>query len=483
MRDIIRFTTHFENIGELDYYIGQPTLNNSQFVFDNCHNHFHYENYAEYLLFDSNGNRIPSGFKSGFCVIDLGCPTGNNKYGCANMGLSVGCFDEYGSELDCQWIDVTDIPDGEITFVARVNWNNQPDALGRVEKNLDNNWAQVCMTLDRSSGELVVTLNEDCPIFTDCEGTLYGSVLADCEGVCGGTTLMGDVDNSRTQEKADVQSYISAILDEEITATPCNDLNGDERLTVYDAALLADCVNFENGHLHPDNEIHSHCDFPYGILNMNEEVDLVIDLVNPVQKYVDIAIRNPDSEVVGYQFTLKGVQIQALESLVDIQKFPAMLQANMASGEIIGLSLQDSTIEKSRGLVPLLRVHFTEYTDDFVCIESIGDIINRSYQQVNTQVLGNCVAAIITSTDELVQSTAVKIQPNPFTQTTTISFANPNRENYTLLISDLAGRTLKQIKEIRTENIEIDRRELVNGIYYFQLVGEIKTITGKLVVQ
>jgi len=202
-----------------------------------------------------------------------------------------------------------------------------------------------------------------------------------------------------------------------------------------------------------------------------------------VQKYVDIGIRNPDSEVVGFQFTLKGVQIQSLESLVDIQKFPAMLQANMATGEIIGLSLQDSTIEQSRGLAPLLRVYFTEYTDDFVCIENIGDIINRNYQQVNTRVLGNCVAAIITNTEDLAQSTAVKIQPNPFKQTTTISFANPNHENYTLLINDLAGRTLKQIGQIRTENIEINRKELINGVYYFQLIGEQKTITGKLVVQ
>jgi len=483
MREIIRFTTRFENIGELDYYIGQPALENKQFVFDNCHNHFHYENYAEYLLFDSNGDRIPSGFKSGFCVIDLGCPTGNNKYGCANMGLSVGCYDEYDSELDCQWIDVTDIPDGAITFVARVNWNNQPDILGRVEKNLDNNWAQVCMTLDRSSGQLAVIMNEDCPSFRDCEGTLYGSVMPDCAGVCGGNTLTGDMDNNEGQDKSDVPAYLSAILEKEIAITPCNDLNGDEKLTVYDAALLSDCVNFEQGHLHPNNEIHSHCDFPYGVLNTNDEVNLVINALNPDDKFVDISIRNPDSEVVGYQFTLKGIQIQKIETLVDIQKYPVTLQANIATGEIIGLSTQDSTITKSRELQPLVRIHFTDYTDDFVCLESITDVVNRSYQQVNTQVLGNCVAAIISDVEEVVQNTAVKIQPNPFRQTTTISFANPNHTNYTFLINDLSGRLMKKYEKINTENIEVGRADLVNGIYYFQLVGEEKTLTGKLVIQ
>ena len=483
LREIIRFTTRFENIGELDYYIGQPSLENDQFVFDNCHNHFHYENYAEYLLFDSNGNSIPNGYKSGFCLIDLSCPTGNNKYGCANMGLSVGCYDEYSSELDCQWIDVTDIPDGDITFIARINWKNQPDALGRVEKNLDNNWAQACLTLDRSSGQLQVTIKEDCPIFRDCEGTLYGNVLIDCEGVCGGSAIMGDVNNSQDQSKADVQSYFTAILDKEIAATPCNDLNGDERLTVYDAAILSDCINFEQGHLHPNNLIHSHCEFPSGVYNPNEIVNLTIHAVNPDQKYVDIAIRNPDSDIVGYQFTLSGVQIQQLESLVDVKKYPALLQANMATGEIIGLSLQDSSIEKSRELLPFLRVYFTSYTDDFVCLENIAEVVNRSYQQVPAEILGNCVNAIISSTNDLTQKKSVKVRPNPFTNTSTLSFSNPNQENYTLLVNDLAGRTLKKIENIRTENIELSREGLINGIYYFQLIGKEKTLTGKLVVQ
>ena len=483
LREIIRFTTRFENIGELDYYIGEPSIENSQFEFDDCHNHFHYENYAEYLLFDNEGNKIPSGFKSGFCVIDLSCPDGKNKYGCANMGLSVGCYDEYNSELDCQWIDVTDIPDGDITFIARVNWNNLPDALGRVEKNLDNNWAQVCMTLDRSSGELQVIIKEDCPVFMDCEGTLYGSVLPDCEGVCGGNALTGDINRSNVQDKSDVPSYISAILEKDISITPCNDLNGDEKLTVYDAALLSDCVNFSQGHLHANNEIHTHCEFPYGVYNTNEEVNLVINVLNPDQKYIDISMRNPDADIVGYQFTLAGIQIRQLESLVDIQKYPTMLQANMATGEIIGLSLQDSTIEKSRELQPLVRVYFTEYTDDFVCIDNITDVINRNYQQVTTKVLGNCVNVIISNTEELAQNTAIKIQPNPFNQTTTISFANPNQENYTLLINDLSGRTMGRIENIRNEYVEVNRADLVDGIYYFQLIGEKKTLTGKLVVQ
>ena len=37
--------------------------------------------------------------------------------------------------------------------MVRVNWDYDPDALGRYETNTENNWA-VCIELDRSGGDL-----------------------------------------------------------------------------------------------------------------------------------------------------------------------------------------------------------------------------------------------------------------------------------------------------------------------------------------
>lgn len=482
LREILRFTTRFENIGELDYYIGEPSLGNSQFTFDNCHNHFHYANYAEYLIFDASGNRIPGGFKSGFCVIDLICTKGNNKYGCANMGLTAGCFDEYGSDLDCQWLDVTDIPDGEITFVARVNWNNQPDALGRVEKNLLNNWAQVCLTLDRSSGKLEITINEDCNIISDCEGNLYGNAVPDCEGICGGQKLVGDIDGSSKQTMQDVQSYVSMILEEDSAVTPCNDLNADEELTIYDAALLADCINFGAGHNHPSQGLHNHCEFPAGILNTFDTVGLVISAINTAEKYVDISIKNETVDVVAFQFKMEGIQIKSLQSLVDIQQYPTMLQANIGSGEVIGISLQNKTIPKSRIYQPLIRIAFQDFTENFICLKEITDIVNQDYQQVITKIDNSCID-IISDTEDILLKQFVKVQPNPFRNTTMISFSNPNYAKHVLIINDLAGKTVKQLNNITSESVEINSNGLENGVYFFQVIGEEKILTGKLIVQ
>ena len=482
-REVIRFTTRFENIGEQDYYIGAPSTESNQFTFDNCHNHFHYDNYAEYLLYNDNGDRLPAGFKSGFCVVDLLCTSGNNKYGCNNMGLTVGCSDEYNSTLDCQWIDVTDYPDGNYTFIARVNWGNQPDLVGRVEKNLTNNWSQACLTLDRSSGNLVATVAETCPIIEDCEGTPYGNVQKDCTGVCGGTTLMGDLDNNTQQDRQDVAQYLSMILEEETPVTPCNDLNGDAALTVYDAALLADCLSFGQAHQHPEQGLHNHCDFPAGILNSLDTVQVKIAAFDDANKTIDLAIKNTSTDIVAFQLQLSGITIQSVENLLDSSNFSPQLQTNIQEAMIVGLATDNSKISQSRAYQSFLRIHYLEITNPIACIKQITDIINGDFQQVITTIEGDCLDVMLTDTKQLAVDRQISIAPNPFNHTALLTFPNPNKEVFTVRILDAAGRLQTYHTGITGNRFEINRQGLSNGLYFIQLVGEQNWMVGKLVVE
>ncbi|RME96247.1 MAG: T9SS C-terminal target domain-containing protein [Bacteroidetes bacterium] len=480
-RDVIRFSTKIDNIGATDYYIGQPSADNSQFTWNNCHNHFHYDGYAEYLLFREDGSRLPSSFKNGFCVIDLGCDTGTAQYGCNNMGITAGCYDRYWRDLGCQWIDITDVPDGNYFFVTRVNWDNAPDALGRVEKDTLNNWAQVCLHIDRSSGELLVNFDVDCAPYVDCAGVQYGNTLPDCNGDCGGTAVLGDINEDHTQDMQDARDYITSILaqDDEHSG-PCYDLNGDGKLSVYDAALLADCQNYGRSHVHEGVTVHDHCNLPGGIFNHTDTTTFTLLEVNTDRQFIDIGIRNPSSRIVGYQLQLTGVDISGVTSLVPIERYPVAPQLSLLDNTIIGMSFQDSTIERSQTYQPLCRIFYTRFTDAQVCLTQVEEAVNALYEQTVTVVEDGCVQLV--GVHDIYQEITVSVTPNPWLQKAMLSFPNPTQEMYHITLHDALGRRVRSYAT-RGTDLTIERGELRAGVYFYELRGVDVRGTGRLVVQ
>lgn len=483
MRDILRFSTQIENIGEKDYFIGKPSYDNPLFNWNNCHNHFHYDSYAEYLLFRDNGTEIPIGFKNGFCITDFGCPQGRlPKFSCGNMGLSAGCYDIYWSQLQCQWIDLTDVPDGDYVFVVRINWKNLPDALGQVEKDTTNNWAQACINLDRSDGKLNLSVEDNCSPMRDCLGKPYGNAQLDCTGTCGGTALMGDVDENGRQTIYDAHTYVTKILGNDIVPTTCNDLNADNAITVYDATLMAKCINRGSAHQHNGTASHDHCDFPAGIDNPKDTVSLSILDVNWESKYVDIGMRNPTAQVLAYEFDMAGINLSYVESLVDYDRYPIAPRTSMIDGKVIGISYVDSLIEKSVLAQPLCRIHFQEMTADSIFIRQIAEIVNGRYERVVTRIENAIVYRELPSgTQQLRQLKHLRVSPNPFIQETTISFYNVNREKFTLEIINPDGEIIRRLENITGSEIRVKRQDLPRGIYFFRLYNEKAYADGKLI--
>lgn len=484
-RDILRFTTHIKNIGNQDYYIGAPPnapgVVSDQFFWDPCHNHWHYRGYAEYLLYDDNGTRLPIGTKNGFCVLDLECSDGGQgQYGCNNMGITAGCGDIYGASLPCQWVDITDLPAGTYTLVMRVNWDKSPDKLGRVEKGFENNWAQACFDLSYNGNNPVVDFLDDvCPVYTDCTGETYGEAQPDCEGNCNGVSIRGDWNHDTLRNNIDVTSYINASLADDENATECRDLHPNGNIDVYDAALLQECS------LYADDLDHWGLGYPCqfgGFENTKDIVYLLPGSLDTVAKTFDVQIVNPYNPVMGFEFSVSGLNIASVENISSTLN-ATILHDN--TGEILALAADESTIKKNILPTSFLRVHYSELTGPEVCISAITAVVNAKYQRSEALLADpNCVGTGLVSSQEPGQAAfSVFVQPNPFRENATIFFENALAEPTTVTLSDMTGRTVRNFENIRSEFVTFDRGNLAEGVYIFTISGSRGQVSGKIAVQ
>ncbi|MEZ4467631.1 MAG: lysyl oxidase family protein [bacterium] len=131
-RKLLRFGTRIANIGPADLQLGRPQEGVDHWIWSQCHNHFHYEAYASYDLANiDTGEVLPIGAKSGFSVIDIGvwdpqlAPNGCRGYNGNNQGITSGCQDTYSRNLQCQWIDITDVADGTYDMIVTTNPEQQ----------------------------------------------------------------------------------------------------------------------------------------------------------------------------------------------------------------------------------------------------------------------------------------------------------------------------------------------------------------------
>jgi len=480
LRDILRFTTHIKNVGSSDYYIGSPSSSNPQFTFDNCHGHWHYVGYAAYLLYDMAGNELPIGFKNGFCVMDLECSGGGTaQYGCSNMGISHHCGDIYSSGLDCQWIDVTDVDTGTYQLVVKVNWDHDPDALGHYESDYTNNWASVCVHLTRDAfGVPNFTLVANCPEFTDCMGVPYGNAVYDCNGICNGPSVRGDMDADSALTQPDAMLYVDALVNNTISPATCNDMNADGENTVFDVALINNCT--ENG----PSPVNDPCEFPFGITNIHDTVRLSITNVDFSQQYIDVSIRNPMNKVVAYQFTVSGIQIQSVQNIVSPLEYNITPAFSVTDSEVIGISYQQMLVDKN--LVPdgLCRIWYSAVTDSVICIDQIIDIVNQNYEATIPMVEGSCVAVPDFAVTSEGSTIAVNIFPNPARDVINISMGMMIPEEVNMQIMDATGRVVmtKVFPGINSQTVQIDMSGLANGVYTLSFATAHGKISRKVVL-
>jgi hypothetical protein len=151
-RRVLRFDAITPNQGSRDLVMGVPANHPDLFHFSECHAHHHFDGYAEYALEDDQGMEVADGHKQAFCLLDWNSwawPSAFlGQYSCSSQGISAGWQDVYGLELDCQWVDITDVADGQYTLRISLNPPGPESGVPPLtESNYDNNTLEVPVDL------------------------------------------------------------------------------------------------------------------------------------------------------------------------------------------------------------------------------------------------------------------------------------------------------------------------------------------------
>jgi hypothetical protein len=133
LRRLLRFNLSTANTGTADLIVGDPTYADGGtrpgFVYAPCHDHFHYEGFADYRLVTMDGREVGRGHKQAFCLEDSDHAPGvplrivadRDRFTCLRQGIHAGWMDVYLRTLACQYVDVTDVPPGRYRLRVTVN--------------------------------------------------------------------------------------------------------------------------------------------------------------------------------------------------------------------------------------------------------------------------------------------------------------------------------------------------------------------------
>lgn len=122
-RVLLRFPQRVKNQGTSDFLPSRPRYS---WEWHSCHQHYHsMDEFSHYDLLDaSTQRRVAEGHKASFCLEDTSCDYGyHRRFACTahTQGLSPGCYDTYAADIDCQWIDITDVQPGNYILKVSVN--------------------------------------------------------------------------------------------------------------------------------------------------------------------------------------------------------------------------------------------------------------------------------------------------------------------------------------------------------------------------
>jgi len=290
----------------------------------------------------------------------------------------------------------------------------------------------------------------------------FGSTEVDCNGVCGGNSHFGDINNDGTTSEDDFLSYKQKMKDNDLPPDPCFDLDASGDISIYDLILLEDCIS--NNTTSESNPLHTHCDFPKSIINIADSVTLFISKESDVEGIIQVDYTS-NVAIIGADFYVSNIRIDSITPLFDSVDIVDLSFENHVIFYLVGNS---RSISKSKQLMPLVSVYFSNEVAEETCLISPNVLVNTNREKVISAYDGSCLNFATTAINDADFSAHLDVYPNPATDQLLLQF-NDLQGDGNLRINDQFGRLVFDSEVPLDEDVSIDIDALSGGVYILNL--------------
>jgi hypothetical protein len=119
-----------------------------------------------------------------------------------------------------------------------------------------------------------------------------------------------------------------------------------------------------------------------------------------------------------------------------------------------------------------LIIHAVEHFDGKTILHIEADIPNDIYAKIDYDIKFRITYVMTGTANYSAPNQQISVFPNPSDYATTIRFAKPGNNDYTLIIYDAMGQIVQKIYNITTgQAIVNENRNFIRGIYFFRLLN------------